>query len=399
MNRLTPSLAVLVALSVACGGATRREDFSFLPAQPPATGDAILPHLVHAPDGKPWIAYADSKMEGPRVARWTGSTWEELGTPTPSNTGATVLGGQLAFDASGQPFLAERLLFSNAVRVLAWNAPGWTELGRFPSPHPVAYRDVSLRINPSGQPVVSSTDSDNVHVHVWNGSDFTPLGSGLRANVPQRFEGLPPILHDATLELDAQGTPVVAHLDGIYESTRLWVQRWTGSAWEPIGGGPVPMKSGFSEVSGLALALDADGRPYVAWSTSEISRVPAGAVHVRRWNGAAWEPVGSRLSLSRAVTPADSPTLRLDPQGRPVVSFAQGDSATDWRIQLWRFDGEAWGALGAPLFGAEPDFLHQHTTSIAPDGKPVVAWSQRVGKTMFTPGITQLYVASHVESR
>jgi hypothetical protein len=198
------------------------------------------------------------------------------------------------------------------------------------------------------------------------------------------------------MELDAEGNPVVAFLEGSYSSTRVWVQRWTGTEWRLVSDGALSPEGYIVDVSGLELELDAEGRPYVSWTTNENG---SGFVYVRRWTGAAWEPLGTRLAGVSSVTPADSPSLHRDPQGRPVLSFTQGRSWGDSRIHLLRWNGEAWETLGQPLFAGEPDLIERHSTSIAPDGTPMVAWAQRVGKTVLSMGFSQVYVARYVEGQ
>ena len=91
-------------------------------------------------------------------------------------------------------------------------------------------------------------------------------------------------------------------------------------------------------------------------------------MHVSRWTGTAWESLDSSLSVPAAVIPAQSLALKIDPQGRAVLSFLLGTAATDVRILLRRWNGTSWDVLGEPLNGIEKDAIYSHTMSLGPDG-------------------------------
>jgi len=396
MLRLRLAPAVPAILLLACGGGLDRPDFTFLEA-PPVSEGASHTHLTHAPDGQPWIAYSDFGTAQTRVAQWTGSRWEERGQPAPINSGVEhTRAGQLAFGAGGQPFLGERVPATGGVLIRTWDGAQWNDVATFNGYGPGDVMSWDLRIDPAGQPIISTLDSRDVDVRTWTDGAWELLGFGeLARNIPNPSDWRA-TLRGPSMELDPQGHPVVAHLEGDFTLMRLWVQRWTGTQWQLLGG-PVISES---EVLLTApdLALDPQGTPYVMWTDIETSSRPQrGRVYVRRWTGQDWEPLGGPITLRNAGTPVEAPALRIDTQGRPVLSFVQGSSFADMRIHLRRWNGTSWEVLGNPLNGAEQDPLFGHAMAIGPDGAPLLAWSQRIGESIFAPGRQVLYVARYNE--
>jgi len=405
MLRPLRSLAVLAFLSASagCGDgvAPNRTDFTFL-APPPASGTPYLPSLAHAPDGQPWIAYNDLKAAQPRVAKWTGSAWEEVGTsPAAPQSGPTSLTGQLAVSATGQPFLTERMEGSGSVHLRTFEGEVWKDVGRIPSTGNPDLRAWDLRINPTGQPVLATTTTEpgtvfgSIHVRSWNGRTWRDLHPELSELPSPSTDGYG--LHSPSMELDAHGNPMVAHVEGNFSFARLWVRRWTGTAWETLGG---PLFSYDSLVSGGTpdLALDPEGRPYVVWATDRHISPPAGAVHVSRWTGTAWESVGDPITVPNTEGGVQQPLLQVDPRGRPVVSFRQG-GCCEVPIHVRRWNGTSWESLGAPLTGLEKDALYFHAMSMGPEGVPLLAWPQAIGDSIFSPGRGVLYVARFNEGQ
>jgi hypothetical protein len=389
-------LALLCAFA-GCGGdvAPNRTDFTFLES-PPASGSPYLPSLVHAPDGQPWIAYNDSKATQPRVAKWTGSAWEEVGTsPAAPQSGPTALTVQLAVSATGQPFLTERSDDSGSVRLRTFEGETWKNVSLIPSSGTPDLRAWDLRINPAGQPVLVTTTTQpgtvfgSIHVRTWTGStwrDFHPEQGELPSPSGDGYG-----LHSPSMELSSDGNPLVAHLEGNLFFARLWVRRWTGTAWEILGG-PLFSYDDFGHGAAPDLALDPEGRPYVVWATDRHISPPAGAVHVSRWTGTAWESVGDPITVPNTEGGVQQPLLQVDPQGRPVVSFRQG-GCCEVPIHVRRWNGTSWASLGAPLTGLEKDALYSHAMSMGPEGVPLLAWPQAIGDFIFSPGRGVLYVA------
>ncbi|HEX8438125.1 Ig-like domain-containing protein [Archangium sp.] len=128
---------------------------------------------------------------------------------------------------------------------------------------------------------------------------------------------------------------------------------------------------GFIE-HGVALRLDGEGRPMVAWS-----RVP-GSVVLRRWNGTKWDSLpsgsGSLNFAEGAVLAANS--LALDVQGRATTAWnVLPNQSRSFTTYLHRLEAGQWKSLGSVGTGSAEDFpsIHQAVMGLSPSGLPRVA--------------------------
>jgi hypothetical protein len=184
--------------------------------------------------------------------------------------------------------------------------------------------------------------------------------------------------HDPAIALDAEGSPFVAwteHPENAAE--QIYVKRFDGSAWVSVGSGS-DSGGGISDSMAMsgnpAIALDAEDNPIVAYIDNSSGLFQ---VYVLRWDGSAWTEMGSGSASGTGIsnTPAHSyyPALGLDGAGGPIVVW--GGS----QIYVLRFDGTAWMEVGTgsgSAGGISNTAADSHNPSLAFDaaGQPVVAW-------------------------
>jgi len=125
---------------------------------------------------------------------------------------------------------------------------------------------------------------------------------------------------------------------------------WSGT-WEKIG----PPLGQEAQVF-PAMALDASGALLVAYvELVESPGLVATELHVVRWSGSAWEPLGGTVASSTQRLPYSAPLwvrLATDGLGRPLLAFGDsGPGATigTFPLQTWAFDGTSWQSLALPL--------------------------------------------------
>src|SRR3954468_13718370 len=113
-----------------------------------------------------------------------------------------------------------------------------------------------------------------------------------------------------------------------------------GGRWQPLGGPLDPLNDLRND--GVALAVDERDRPWIAWAAGSRS---GAMVYVMRWSGAAWEDVGGTAqgALGGALGEGEGRiSLSVLPGGRAIVAWiAEGQraaSAAEW-------DGEHWFQL------------------------------------------------------
>lgn len=217
------------------------------------------------------------------------------------------------------------------------------------------------------------TNGGNIGIRVkkWNGTTWTNVGGLLQANHP-------------TLALDSSGNPVVAWL-GSCNGGRdygIFVRRWNGSSWVNVGSG-LPYCSDIHVVN-VSLALDRSGNPALAFNTDGI-RAGSLDVYVIRFDGAAWVSFGQANSPTDDYSTV--PSLALTSSGNPVVAFQQYNDGQGWNIRVKRWNGSSWvsyyssvgGFGGGPLDKNEVYNAYEPSLALDKNNWPVVTWYEELG--------------------
>lgn len=275
------------------------------------------------------------------VARFTGGAWQELASPGS--------GTAIALASSGNPVAA---VFGTSATVVELASDSWQPIG---DPVPVASLtgEPALAVGSAGHPAIGWIDGNHIRVYrhdsSWNaiapitlpappsGTDHMSLAmrDGLLVVAYDAWSGSFGVLAakvsgsatswsrlDHLLDLDAQsdavtpsvaidadGKPVVAWtelVDGMRE--RGLISRWSGSKWQIVGGTPW-LRDNDARPSRPALALHAGGAPVVAWTA-------AGTAALARFNGPATLPVGmTRASIAGCSFDPSNPPQQLSATG------------------------------------------------------------------------------------
>ena len=339
---------------------------------------ALAPSLHLDAQGRPWVAWMESWSNGIaiHVNRWNGTAWAPVGgTPTlPGDMADVSSGVVLRWDVAGRPVVA----WSNSqyINIDRLNGSGsWGRLSRLSA----------STANPRSATPDLETDSQGRLVVAWSGSNNGVTDVYVSRQVEGGgWEGLgalgafpggstPAEVPD--LEIDGSGAPVVAWLEqGDTVKTSIHVRRWNGTSWDSYGEG-LSADDGRTPVRSVALRLDSNGRPVVTW-------VQSGKAYGSRWSGSAWSPFGAGLHAEQPVGTVFSSAVDVDSARNPVVASVAtmtGDVSTHLFIERW--DGERWVALGGGL-GANPgrtSIDYKFSQQLDADGHPVLAWAESDG--------------------
>ena len=139
------------------------------------------------------------------------------------------------------------------------------------------------------------------------------------------------------------------------------VASWNGSAWKPLGLFNDPVRT-------LAVCDDGSGPALYAGGEFEYGGPPYQTLHhVARWNGAAWEPLGSGgLGLFSHVY-----VLASFDEGAGNAVFAGGHFehvAGTILNHLARWDGTAWSSVGGGVSGPSGNPNHVGALCVHDDG-------------------------------
>jgi hypothetical protein len=301
--------------------------------------------------------------------------WQQLGNSpgTGGNTslvtdGSTTIIASVAFDG-----------VANSIYVRQWDGTTWTQLG--PALSAVGgftnAASPSLALDGGGNPVLAVSEDTAgisvVYVRRWQNGTWVAVGSALNADTnDDNFDtdGIEP-----SLALDSLGNPVVAwsEISGIDGVRRLYVWRWTGVRWQSLGSLIVT-----GDTRHPSLAIDNFNNPIVAWQ--DYSGGVNYDIYVRRFNGSTWVQYAPGSLDVNAGFPAYEPSLALDSNNNPVVSWYEelGGNSLNVYIKRWNSATSSWEQYGA----GGPLDITPFNTAYAPSlvldngGNPTVAWSE-----------------------
>lgn len=114
---------------------------------------------------------------------------------------------------------------------------------------------------------------------------------------------------------------------------QLRVARYDLTGWNQLA---VPSNANNSADGGIALLLDGQDHPIVAWK--ENGATGTTEIHVARWNGSAWDESVPATSPVQASPTFSAPLLRMDEVGRTIVAWRD----TLGGLSLARSNGSEW---------------------------------------------------------
>ncbi|QRO00992.1 Ig-like domain-containing protein [Archangium violaceum] len=221
-------------------------------------------------------------------------------------------------------------------------------------------KDTAMVLDSQSNPVVAWSEElatggrTSIFVYRWDGNAFTPLGTPLNST-PSGSAYKP------ALALDGNGNPVVAWQESDGFNENIYVKRWNGSTWQSIGTGglsavddtrpnPTP-----TPARNPSLAVHGN-EIYVAWDEVSIDEITV--IHVQKSvDGGAFVGVGPNGGMINAVydfTNGSKPSLVLDSNGQPIVAFHEQtlNESHIANIYVMRFQPNgSWAYAVPPFYG------------------------------------------------
>lgn len=288
-----------------------------------------------------------------RIACYDGTTWSEVGGGFGPVTPYEAIGYQmLVWDDGSGPSLFVGGDFITAGNVVVnciakWNGIVWTPLGTGLDNYAT---DLLVFDDGSGEALYVSgefTTAGGVpasKIAKWNGRDWQAVGIGMNSTV----NGLTAFDDGSGAGPQLCATGQFTMADGV-DAKR--VARWNGTNWSPIGSG-LGLNPVTWEDRGIRLAATTDAfgqgpRLYVCGSFKQSGGSPL--IGIAEWDGLTWKDVGGFPStpLSAVAWNDSTPDAR---GGRLLVggSFGgviQGQSMTG----LAQWDGSTWSNVGGSV--------------------------------------------------
>lgn len=174
------------------------------------------------------------------------------------------------------------------------------------------------------------------------------------------------------LDTDTNGTPYVTYAGG---SGFGYLQRWTGSEWVQVGGELRGDLTASGMVGAVSVVVPEPGAPVVALSHAVEGVLK---VFVQRWSGRNWEPVGAAI-LGKNGGGALSPELALGRGGALYLGFLGMTSAGAYDVNAAKWNGSAWEYLGGAANGTSHVGSATVAFTVAANDVPHAAWPEQMG--------------------
>jgi hypothetical protein len=273
-------------------------------------GDANFGSIaVNPKSGTPYVAFSDGSQNVKLSVMFyesNNSGWYNVGTPGIST--GTVKAVKMAFDSSGNPYVAFAESVTSTkhkISVIKWDGKNWVNVGGGgynSSAGDVDIYDLDITFDSNNIPYVAFVDNtqDKVSVIKSNGKSWVKVGS---ANFTTGTT------ENVTLAMGPNNTPHVAFKDSNADK-KASVMKWNGSTWVNVG------SAGFSKTEAYDPSIKFFNKiPYVGFE----SNWDAGARStVMKWNGSTWVNVGNTDFSDGQVT---NLSLVFNSSGIPYVVY------------------------------------------------------------------------------
>lgn len=273
-------------------------------------------------------------------------------------------------------------LAGNALAATPWafSVPAWLPMGGGLSALPgnTPAENVAMKVGADGNPVIAWSEFDGtankIYVRRWTGSAWQTMGNSLKALTGANVNANRP-----SLVLDASNQPIVMWDEGTdnYHSS-LYGAKWNGTSWISLPGMPPPPQiNGYEGLTTPSMVLDGKGRLAVA-ATAYTTDVGTGVVGYQLtaaqdgWTSAAPGPsdAGQAASIKLAVTPSGDIIASYS-----AVVEVQGVAYRGMIVQKLESWG-AWSRFGGPMRFSNSGSARDCSVTTDGAGNPLVAWTE-----------------------
>jgi len=279
--------------------------------------------------GFPHIAYLRQTGGDLMYARWTGTAWmiEEVDT-----VGSFDYGISLALDSENHPHISYSRYDVHELRYSCWNGASWDTETLISNGFPK--REIFISVDSMDHPYISYNDSgdDGVHCAYHNGVSWT-------------FK----LVDSGNMTSIAIGSNDRPHISYMNSDEDLGYARWMGNSWDLQ-----PIDSLSYTCWHNCITLDVNDYPHIVYTSYDFGLLEPDDLKYAYWDGSSWYVEG-------IDTDADWPSIALDTEGRPRISYWD---PLKWDLKYARWDGVAWIVQRIDTVGMVGQY-----TSIALDDK------------------------------
>ncbi|WP_426755807.1 Ig-like domain-containing protein [Myxococcus sp. Y35] len=341
----------------------------------------LKPYIKVDPRGHPVVLAwkNDGTTESLLVTRWTGNTWEQLGSNLKTSAqDYSIHTPTLQLLPDGTPIVAWQedigAEFNNYIHVAKWTGTDWSRLGGeqgiFPEqPHAWGF---SMRLTKQGHPVVAvdmdpeASEGGTIHVYKWIQDQWQRVGTPLEGE-SESSTATP------FLALDAHDNPIVAftHEDG---EGRIFVWRWDGEYWTRLGS---TLNSYNEHHSGapISIAFDSTNHPIISW-TGYAPPLREYEIFFKTWSPDGWIPLSPPTRHIGTSSRGVAAIHFIPDQGLFAASTESADNRTS--IHLNKYVDNHWLSVWNTRnsFDESRSVGTDLSVDISPLGDIVLGWSE-----------------------
>ncbi len=262
---------------------------------------------------------------------WSVPKWQHLGDSLNVDLSLSASDVSMMLDSKGNPIVAWEE--ATNIYVKHWLNQRWQTVGTKLNHDPARNPSLAVYVDLVFVAWAEGDSQSDIYVNRWNGSSWESLGDTLDS-VAEHDTAQP------SLVIDSQGNPVVTWFEFDGHSSNIYVKRWNGFAWEPLGDALDITLDQNAVFPSTALA---DTTPIVTWFERNGQNA---FVYVKRWNGNDWVSLGEALNMHSSQ--GYNPTITSDTSGTPYVTWFEFNGH-DYSVYVTRWDGTKWELLGDVL--------------------------------------------------
>lgn len=376
--------AGLLHLTALAGGGGPAPRLGASPSTPGRS--ASLTALTTDPGGAPVLAWVERGPAGERLydqlhaARWDGGRWQPLGSVLNENPTHNAAQLTATRGPDGWPWLGwsedAGTAHVDSYLISRWDGRAWSSPGQYA---------VRRNLSDAGKSRAFTVTKDNTPYLTWTNiyypgasagvvQPFTWQGTRFKEDARPLNRSLQNAAFFSAATTGPNGTLYTAWLEGRVATSDVYVARQEpGGGWTNLGGALNfrPRTYTFAP----QLKAGADGALVAAWMEDQGG---VDNVFAKRWTGSGWARLGASLNVD-PTQPAERPNLALDAAGRPLLAWAEGQAGSR-RVYAKRWTGARWQLLGGGPLNLNPrQDAQSASVTVDGSGRAVIAWCERVG--------------------
>ncbi|PZR23434.1 MAG: hypothetical protein DI539_03160 [Flavobacterium psychrophilum] len=298
-----------------------------------SAGGSSFNNIAKDASGNIYISYYDLSVTKGSVQKYDGTSWSYLGGSPGITTGFATY-SSLCTDAAGNVYYTNQ---NSGMEVRKFTANAWTMLPKVTN-NTINYQ--SSAVTPGGTLVAANNESNGTVKRFVNGA-WEQIGTtGFAGALPTYLDMVTGSDNMVYVCYVSGGTVNVMKNDVNAPSTQSWTL---------VGGVTVAPATG-SEQFRSAIAIDGGDNIYVAYTSLSAA---GNKINVRKFNGTTWTQIGAENFSEYRVHYVN---IAVSPAGVPYVIFSNFENSPNNKNSVMKFNGSAWEAVGTTVSEGEAKY-------------------------------------------